>query len=138
MPDLVAVEGLNEVRAAIKELGDLATSREFKQAGYDVVTDVVIPRAADRAAGLGPMQARAAATLQPARSISGAAVRYGAGVPWSMGAEFGSDRYHQFLPHRGRVGYFLYPTIRDDGDLIVDRFEEGIAPLVERLFPEGM
>lgn len=53
-----------------------------------------------------------------------------------FGSEFGSGRGHGFLPHRGKVGYWIFPTIeahegeiaREWGkaaDEVLDRFSSG-------------
>lgn len=157
MPDKIAIEGINEVRRALKELGDINNVREFKLAGYKAGAEVVIPRAQARAAGIGKMQTKAAATLTSVSTVTGGAVRFGKGFPASMGAEFGAGRdelrnvkrsgrgfygvgWNQFKSWRGQrdaTGYFLWPTIRDDREAIVDKFNEGILPLLNRLFPGG-
>lgn len=47
----------------------------------------------------------------PVRTSHGRTLRAG---DVFFGAEFGSDRYPQFPSHRGRQGYFFWPTIRHD------------------------
>jgi hypothetical protein len=137
--DPIAVEGLDELRKGLKALGDVEASREYKLAGYNAAAEVVIPRAQGRAGALGRMQARAAASLKPARSVAGGAVRYGGGVPFAMGAEFGSIRYKQFEPWRGSAGdagYFLWPTLRDDAADIISAFDRALEPLYRRVCPD--
>lgn len=57
-----------------------------------------------------------------------------------FGSEFGSSRGHGFKPHRGKVGYWIFPTIeahegdiarkwQDTADEIVDRFTSGAADI---------
>lgn len=60
----------------------------------------------------------------------------GTGVPAAIfyGAEFGGQRRpttQQFKPFRGQQGYFMYPTIRDDDDRMVDAFDTALEA-VER------
>ena len=154
MTGQVRVEGLTELRKAVKELGDVATSKEFKAAGYDVAKEVVIPLAQSKAAGLGRMYARAADTLMATRIAAGGGIRLSnRDFPGTLGAEFGAMAnqlrntragtmrgWNQFRGWRGSgpgTGYFLWPTIREDAELILDEYNERIDPLVKRLFPEG-
>lgn len=154
MTGQIKVEGLPELRKAVKELGDVATTREFKAAGYDVANEVVIPRAQSRAGGLGRMYVRAADTLKAARIATGGGIRLSnADFPGTLGAEFGAMAnqlrntrsgtirgWNQFRGWRGSgpgTGYFLWPTIREDSELILDAYNDRIDPLVRRLFPEG-
>jgi hypothetical protein len=55
-------------------------------------------------------------------------------VVW--GAEFGSDRFPQFRPWRGNddgAGYFLWPTVRDDSDEIMERYDDAVMAAVDRV-----
>lgn len=145
MPDRIVVDGLKELRAALKALGDAEGTSQLKRAGQHVVTEIVIPGAQSRAGGLGRMQARAAATLRPASVGNGAAVRYGAGVPFAMGAEFGALQdvrrrtsrgfmrgWNQFMGHRGQEGYFLWPTIRDEETRILEMYGDALVEVFDR------
>lgn len=58
------------------------------------------------------------------------------------GAEFGGQgrvrttaggSTMQFRPHRGRRGYFLYPTIRDGGDVWLRRWLDALQSALERI-----
>lgn len=149
MPERIGVEGVTELRKALKELGDATSTREFKLAGYNAAAEIVVPRAQGRAAAFGRMQSKAAATLKASKVATGGAVRFGGGFPAAMGAEFGAAQnqlrntqrgtvtgWNQFEAWRGSgsdAGYFLWPTIRDDGPEIVEKFAEGIDKLTERL-----
>jgi hypothetical protein len=139
MPDPIVVKGLTELRAALKELKDIEGKKEFKAAGYDIAANVVSPKAKGTAAGLGPMWAKAAETLRPAKIATGGGIRFGSGFGGAFGAEFGSGKYHQFKPWRGSgagAGYFLWPTIRDSADEILATYERNLQPLYDRLFPD--
>lgn len=48
-----------------------------------------------------------------------------------FGAEFGSSRYPQFPAHRGRQGYFFWPTIRSDADRITDLWTVALDDLAK-------
>lgn len=52
------------------------------------------------------------------------------------GAEFGGGgrpSTRQFLPHRGRDGYFLWPTIRDNGREIKARYSRALDKALQEL-----
>jgi hypothetical protein len=152
MPASIQFSGLPEIRDAIKRLGNVADTAEFKAAGYNVASKVVIPAARARATSVGRMQVRAAKTLAPVKTPAGGAVRFGAGFRGAMGAEFGADRnqrrntrdglqlgWNQFKPWRGsgeNAGYFLWPAIRANAEQIIEAFANELDPLLERLFPE--
>jgi hypothetical protein len=154
VPDKIIVEGVAPIRKAIKALGDPAVTKEFKAAGKHITDDLVIPAARSKAAGLGAMYARAATTLRAANVAQGAAVRYGGGVAWAMGAEFGAGQnasrntrrgtvkgWNQFRPWKGSgssAGYFVWPTIHERDALIVAAYAAGIDQLADRLFPGGL
>lgn len=55
--------------------------------------------------------------------------------PYLMGREFGARRFKQFPPHRGRRGYFLYPTLRERTDEIVEFYAEAHVRALKRAFP---
>lgn len=133
MPDRIEVKGLREVRRGLKATGNAEGTRQLKAAGRKVAEDVVIPAARSKAGGVShhstgrsAMFSRAAGTLRPASTALGAAVRYGGGLPFAMGAEFGSSRFRQFNAHRGRDGWFLWPAIRDEGPRILDVYGDAV------------
>lgn len=150
MPERIVVPGLGELRQALKELGDVEATKEFKLAGWRAANEVVIPGAKARAST--PMQRAAAETLAAAKIATGGGVRFGAGFAGAMGAEFGAMRnqprstsrgqmlgWNQFQPWRGSgpdTGYFLWPTIREDAERIVEVVDETLDPLFARAFPE--
>lgn len=69
---------------------------------------------------------------------SGNTLRYG-GQPWSMGAEYGSLAYKQFLPWRGNgpdAGYFFWPAVRRYQDVEITRqYFETVWHAVKAAFP---
>lgn len=150
MPERVVVPGFDELRKALKELGDVEATKEFKAAGWQVANDIVIPGAKSRAST--PLQQKAAETLAAAKIATGGGVRFGAGFAGAMGAEFGAARnqlrntqrgpvrgWNQFEPWRGSgpdAGYFLWPTIRAENDRIIAAIGDALEPLWKRAFPE--
>lgn len=151
MPERIYFAGIDETRAALKDLGDVEATKEFKAAGRKVAQDIVVKGAQERAST--PLEQRAAETLRASMIATGGAVRFGAGFPAAFGAEFGAFRnqnrtgpsgrnytgLNQFQPWRGSsggAGYFLWPTIRDEAERIVETYATELGPLWRRLFPE--
>lgn len=63
---------------------------------------------------------KAQASTNSARIVAG-----GPGAPEFAGQEFGGRsrrRTMQFQPHRGRQGYWLYPTVRAQKEVVRSRF----------------
>lgn len=138
MPDRIVVEGLREVRKGIKAVGDAEGTRELKDAGWRVANDIVVPGAQGRAGGVAHHStgrsasfSRAAGTLRAARLSTGAGVRFGRGLAWAMGSEWGSRRFTQFNPPN-RGGWFLWPTITDEGQRISDEYADAVEAVFER------
>lgn len=53
-----------------------------------------------------------------------------------FGAEFGSNRLPQFEPHRGKLGYFMFPTVERE-KATIGRAWERVADDVVRDFTKG-
>lgn len=139
MPQAIQVEGLRDLQRALKATGDVTGQREFRQAGKKVSEQIVIPGARSAAGGVShhrtgrsSMFVRAAETLKSTTVAAGAAVRYGRGLPYAMGAEFGSNRFPQFNAHQGRTGYFFWPTVRAKTDEIVDAYGDAVDQVWNR------
>jgi hypothetical protein len=149
----ITVRGLKDLQRALREI-DKQLPREMGTASQKVAQHVV-DTATLKARALGRLQARAARSLTAARQQRVAAVNFGgARYPMALGAEFGAIQnvprsvirhgrqttalgLNQFHPWRGNstdAGYFLYPTIRREGDRIVELFGEALDDLVARLF----
>lgn len=147
MPEGIVVEGLKELRKAVKELGDVDATREYKAAGYNAMANVLVPAAVGRASDA--MHARALQTLRPVKVATGGAVRFGKGFAGAMGAEFGAMHdqrranvngspglgWNQFPPWQ-RGGRAIYPAVAATSDEIVAEFDRGLEPLMRRLFPD--
>lgn len=143
----VRVTGLKDLQKALRAV-DKALPREMGTASQKVAQHVV-NEATTAAQSLGPMWAKAARSLSAARQQRVAAIRFGGPrYPFALGAEFGAIRniarptargtvagWNQFRPWRGSgpgSGYFLYPTVRREGDRIVDLYAQVIDDLVDR------
>lgn len=149
MPDPIQFEGFDEFKRAAKKIADPEKTREYKVAS-EAVAALVIDAAQAKVSTR--MERRAAATLVPVKTSGGGAVRLGGGFEGAFGAEFGADRnqtrqgrphgtpgrvrgWNQFKAWRGSgtgAGYFLYPSIRENDEEIVNQYDE----MFRRLFDE--
>lgn len=118
----IQVEGLYEFLAQVKTTAPQVVGEV--SATNKLAADMVKDAARSKAAGLGGVANKAAASLATAKATRQASVRLGRGMPFAFGAEFGAKKYRQFQPWRGNqwvtgdgpaagVGYFLYPAIRE-------------------------
>lgn len=149
----VTVRGLKDLQRALREI-DKQLPRELGTASQKVAQHVV-DTATIKARALGRMEARAARSLKAARQQRVAAINFGgARYPMALGAEFGAAQgvprtvtrhgrqtiargWNQFRPWRGNstnAGYFLYPTIRREGDRIVELYSQVLDELIDRHF----
>lgn len=134
------VDGLRELRKELRAI-DAAFPKELRAANKQVAEQVVVPEARRRAGALTRPRvgSRLLATIRALASQTSATVAMGgARTPYARGMEFGSIRRKQFAPWRGNdrnAGYFLYPTIRERSDDIVETYSRVIDELTERAFP---
>jgi hypothetical protein len=47
------------------------------------------------------------------------------------GLEFGASQYPQFPAHKGRTGYFIYPTLRKIQPELINRWEEAFDKILK-------
>lgn len=134
----VEVTGLRELNKALKELGP-EFPKEMRKTNKSVA-DEVRNDARGKALSLGGVAAKTAPTLKSSSGTNSAGVSLGGTTaPWAAGAEFGGGRRsttRQFKPWRGSgpdAGYFVYPTIRENADDIVDAYNEAIGDLLQRV-----
>jgi hypothetical protein len=127
----ITVEGLDELRRALKKAEDVDALAGIKAANRDIGL-MVVAAAKTRAFGVSRMAASAAQTLRATNTAGYAGVRLGsAAKPFAAGAEFGSIRYRQFKPWRGSgAGYFLYPTVRDKTPEIINQYADAIVSVL--------
>jgi len=153
--ETVRVEGLDDLRRELRKIqkdGGPQGSTLLKEANYKVASHVV-GKAQNRAAGVGRMQSRAAATLRAGRAQARATVTGGAGVPYFYGAEFGAYSnvsrtrgprtflgFNQFLtwktPGNGNTGYFLYPTMKAETNAIIEMYGDELDKITDAAFPD--
>lgn len=106
------VRGLKELQRELRA-ADPELARQLQQVNKRLVEGV----ANEARSAAGPsVSTRAKGSIRPQASGREARVTAGgARVPEFYGQEFGGGarpRTRQFPPHRGREGYFLWPTVR--------------------------
>lgn len=130
----VSVEGLAELRKALKAISADAP-KELNAASKKVATFVAADARA-AAEGLGGVAGHVAPSIGAVGNARGGGVSFGgSSYPMAEGAEFGGQgrpTTQQFKPHLGRTGYFVYPTIRRDGDRIESTFVELLDHLMRK------
>jgi len=114
----VRVEGVDEARRAFRRL-----PKEAKKSLRDRTRDLseALASSARRAGMASDAQSAAVAGLVKARRgetpfIAGGGTTRVTSTSTPaykiiFGAEFGSNRLKQFRPHRGKLGYWLFPTV---------------------------
>ncbi|MGC4106047.1 MAG: hypothetical protein QM753_06790 [Thermomicrobiales bacterium] len=136
----VEIDGLAEMRARIRALPRTAQV-ELRDAAQAIADDEVV-RIRRAAAGSSAQSARLAGFIRATRdrmpAISAGGNRRGgfsggatAGQVF-FGAEFGGEgraTTMQFRPHRGREGYFFFPTLREDQDRMLARYQQALAQI---------
>lgn len=130
----INVEGLPELSRALKSI-DPNLQKELRATNRKVAQEVT-EAARGRALGLGSVAAKTAPSLRASAGATSAGVGMGGpGFEFAGGAEFGSLRFKQFQPWRGNgpeAGYFLYPTIRDKADDIVETYDDAMQEIIRK------
>lgn len=148
MPDMIQIDGLKDVSAALKRMQDPEASKSWRVTNRKIA-QLVVDEA--RAGASTRLEWRAARTaLDPITTSTGAAVKLSASdFPGALGAEFGADRnqrrfirgtqgqrkgWNQFKPWRGNdagAGYFLWPAIRRNSEAIQSEYVEFLLKLFD-------
>lgn len=140
-----SIEGLNR---ALRSL-DPEARREMTEAGQEIA-ETVAGDARSRAAEVGRSYRLLGATIKAERSskpgikLGGAKRipgRHGKGqtvgdLLW--GTEFGGrgrPSTQQFLPHRGTLGYALWPAVRDNAEDTMRTYSAHLADALDRMAP---
>lgn len=132
--ETIRIAGLTEFRKELAKLDESTFTNELK-AAHKAVGELVVERAKSGAAF--PVQRKAAGSLSSSSAASRAQISYGGSAfPFAMGAEFGSNRFRQFPPHRGREGYFLYPAVRESRDEAMRIYMDAVDKIVHDAFPD--
>ena len=130
----IRVEGLDEFRKAMRELGP-EYSKELGQLNKRAA-ETVASTAQRNYEALHPSRTgrhragiRAMAAAKRAQVAIG-----GARAPGLVGQEFGSKRFPQFPP--AGKGNFLYPAIWEERPKLEERYLELLGELAKKAFPE--
>lgn len=146
----IRIEGMKELRAALKKVDDSATdiiAVANKKAATFVVTEATY-----KAKGMGRQASKASGQLSASGTAKAGTVKLAnsKAVPYAIGAEFGANhnvprpmrrkgkgyamRGWNGLPVRAKSGRFLWPTIRAKRDEIVDVYATEVDRLLKRTF----
>lgn len=127
----IKIVGLNKFLRVLNKIPkDMQAG--IRDASQGIANDLV---SASKQAAHTPLQRMAAGGLKARRDrvpVVATSGTVGAGVPTKdvfYGAEFGGgrrDTTRQFLPHKGRTGYFFYPTARARGEKYFDMWADAI------------
>lgn len=139
------IDGLKETLQAFNKLGKDA-NKELREAAFEL-SQTLATRVQSAANSAGPQAALLASTVKARRDRApfievGGTKRVGSNkVPAFkvlFGSEFGSNNLKQFKPHRGRMGYWAFPTVEANAseisaawtkvaDKLIDDFSQGGA-----------
>lgn len=143
IPAESVVNGLNDLIAAAKEMGDLLPREVGKT--NKVAAQFIVDRAQAEARKQGGVAAKSAPAVKAAAQQRNVAIRLdGKKYPFSLGSEFGSLQFDQFKPWRGNqwtafeggVGYWLQPTIRDSREEFDAFYLDLLDDLAKRIFTD--
>ena len=131
----VHVDGVRELLRALSKM-----EKEVSDSVRDA-SQGIAERFAANVSGATRLEQAVAASVKakrdrlPVIAMGSGSLSSGASVRDVMfGAEFGGGSRPataQFLPHNGRVGYFLYPTVRAHGAAAAEEWFEKVADAVE-------
>ena len=161
----VAVIGLRDFNRELKKVldeGGATGDTLLKEANWRVA-QYIVEKSQARAATIGRMQAKAAQSMKASRRADRSEVfsNINDRNPFFFGAEFGARQnilrkprkaagwagpgrywgYRQFLPWRGNkgeVGYFLFPTMREESPHIKEMYGEELEQILSKVFPEQL
>ena len=133
----IRVTGLRELRSELRKLEDAAGSRQVKNALMDAADYVAV-----RARGKVPSRSGAAAgSIRAFAQARGAGVKGGGTIPYYGWLDFGSRNPVYGNPRsRGPwsgsgkgpdKGRFIYPTIEQEADRIVEFVEKGLTQVIQ-------
>lgn len=150
---MTEVEGLKELQAELRKGGPLM-AKKLQEVNKRLVMDVAEkararmytsvasvdsshrPVVQPRSSGLGSLSRSKASIRGQAGQRDARVAAGGPKAPAFFGHEFGGGAKpttHQFPIHRGRDGYFLYPTVREQ----VRKAEDSWNRIFDDVFPEG-
>jgi hypothetical protein len=140
----IRIEGYREARKAIRQLSPdakrnlRAASLELSQFLAGQVKSAAMSDSAQSA--LMAPTVRAVRGIVPGVEVGGMAGVGRHGNPAYdvlFGAEFGATAYPQFRPHRGREGYFIFPTIEENDERIGQMWLAAVDETVAQFSGDG-
>jgi len=139
----VKVEGIKELRKALRDMSDDKGWRGELREVYRAVSTLVEGEAQSRA-GAGAvtisgthasMGSRAIASIKGKGTTTGATLLGGTGVAWFGGWNFGSGGAHAQFPRKREPDYNLYVAVEDKREQITNEFAEAVEDALNRAFP---
>lgn len=148
----IAVDGLPELSAALKEIGP-ELQKELKTTNK-AAAEMVASGTRSAMSSLGAQGSHFAPGVKASGGATSAGVALdGKRMPGILGTEFGAGQgvertrssgtyegFNQFEPWRGNganAGYSLYPTIRERADDIVEFYDEAIGTVIRKAGLDG-
>lgn len=130
MPDAaIQVEGLRELNAALRKLGEKELPKEFKRASKRAAQVVAV----EAAARVPKRTGKLAASIRGAAQARGAVVRAGReSVPYAGWIEFGgtiqhkTDNWSSTRPFI-KQGRYIFPAAKAKEPQVVELFEAGVS-----------
>jgi len=143
-PAQIKVEGMKELRKALRDLSDDKGWRAELREAYRAVSSLVEGEARSRAgsgqttlAGTGAsMGSRAIASIRGKGTTTGATLEGGKGVAWFGGWNFGSGGAYRQFPARRDPDYTMYAAVEEKRAQITDEFAEAVETALQQAFPE--
>lgn len=144
----IQVEGLKDLVRSLQK-----ADKRYRAAFVDAnlkAASLVVTAAKARANREGKLAAKAARSLRAGKSANAAYVSYGGRkYPFAMGAEFGALRdkprsvetgtrkgWNQFQQHRGREGIFIYPSLRENREEVLQVYLAEVDKILDMTFGE--
>ena len=135
------VEGLRQLSKELRT-ADKSLRKELTKANRDA-TKPVFEIAEQHAVFYGGSTAKAFENRSIAQfsqqTKAGIRMRSNSSTQFGLGGEFGAKRFRQFLPWRGagqEAGYTVWPAIRDLGPKLLRPYEQALARIIRKAFPD--
>lgn len=151
MTQSIKVEGLAQLQKELRQV-DKDLPKQLRLANKSVA-EFVAAAAKVKASSLGGVARKSAPSVKALAQQRNASVKIGGKkFGFAIGAEFGGGKFGkgnpkppgggyttQFKPYlklgRGGAGYFLYPTIREKSEEIIEKYGDAIDRLTKQAFP---
>lgn len=143
-PAQLKVEGMKELRKALRDMASDTTWRSELREAYRAVSSLVEGESRSRAgsggstlAGTGAsMGSKALASIRGKGTTTGATLEGGKGIAWFGGWNFGSSGAYRQFPARRDPDYTMYAAVEEKRAQITDEFAEAVEAALQQAFPE--